>query len=114
MNSNIEIRILNDLSVTKYVSIIRNYTKESIADIKNKIISSEVVMHCEYIEHPNELVKIYAIMEKLQDNGAQIEIIRNFEGMSKIIDMATVKNIINKRKIIEKQVYEDMERELEQ
>ncbi len=114
MSSNIEIRILDGENVTQYIIIIREYTKEPIMEIKHKIVTQDVVLRCEYIGSNEKLEQLVEIIKKLESKGAQIEIRRNYQGMSEVIDISIIRNLIRSYKIIAKQVEEDMNREAEE
>ncbi len=64
---NIGVKIKNNDDTTKYLSIIRKYTKLSTEDIENKIINNQYVMLCGYTDEDGirNILKAYNEIKNL-------------------------------------------------
>src|SRR5699024_12025527 len=65
---------------TKYIPLIRNYNGHSIGEIKMNATNNDPIMTCNYIEEPEEMSRLYIILKKMEEKGANIEIKQEFKG----------------------------------
>ena len=102
--STVEITILNNEDIIKYIPLIRKLTKKPINEIKKELLNKDPVIICQYTKEPEEFRMVYQTLKSLIDKGAQIKIVQNIlDEMRREIDLEIVGNLIQRRREIEKQ-----------
>ena len=114
----INVKIENYENILKYVSMIRKYgDKRSIADIKSRITENDYVLEYDRYSSYDAYDDLYEIdrgklfrefLDKLTSAGAKLAIYENDEEIS----LEYLDNIFQRYEEIEKEVEEDIEREL--
>ena len=95
-------------NMAKCISILRKYTKTSIAEIKNAIDSGHYVFGCEYTSTPG-IRKVRRCYDELIKNGATVEIYEDVELTSRKF----ISNLIESYQEIEQETQDMIDTEVE-
>lgn len=104
--------ILDKENYVKYIPIIREFTKDSVSNIKNKIEKIEAVIICNSVGITSDIEKFYTTIEKLVILGASIEIREHILNHTKIINLNMLRTMVNTSREIDSQVKEDINNEV--
>ncbi|WFA04061.1 hypothetical protein [Bacillus sp. HSf4] len=85
----IDVEVLNDSNITKYISLLRKTSSKPIKELKQAIESGKPVIECDYYD-TGELKSLVNIIEQLLSLGASIKINEN----NREITLEMVKNLI--------------------
>ncbi|MBC6309514.1 hypothetical protein HCJ66_08090 [Listeria sp. FSL L7-1582] len=102
----IEVTLNEYEEVNKCIPIIRKYTRESISEIKTKIIDNLPILDCYYINEPDKLVSLLESINKIEALGVKLEIVQKTQKSTRIISSKVIKNLIERDNLIEKQIQE--------
>lgn len=86
----IDLIVLNDTHINKYITVLRKATGKPIGEIKDSILKSIPVLKCDYYDQ-EELSNLVKIVERLSSLGAKIEIYES----NREISVEMVKNLID-------------------
>ncbi|MBL1223921.1 hypothetical protein [Enterococcus sp. BWR-S5] len=107
----INVKIVDKENAVKYIPSIRRWTKESIAEIKRKILDSEYVLVSEHTKNLQSLIDLKAHILDLKAMGAKIRIIMDTSGYIEEISLEMINNFIESGKDTEREVAELMDLE---
>ena len=109
----IQVYLLDSENYITYLSIIRDYTKESISEIKRKIEQQNPILICYFTEiDSSKLKEFYILIESLLKLGAKLELFRESPNFKEKIDPSIIKNLIHRREEIEFETQNDINNEV--
>lgn len=94
-------------SIAKCISILRKYTSASMREIKKAIESNDFVYSSEHVSHPG-VKKLARCYDELTAAGATVEIYE----LGILSSREIIANLIESHQQTEREVEEDIEREL--